>query len=341
MMPARSSAKISICVLAYLVMVATAAVVDQPSENTWQISAPILSPGPKGAFDEVAVKDPSLVFFEGRWHLFYTARSKTDYTTGYVAAEELTGLRSAPRHELKMIRGKTRYGCAPQVFYCEPQRRWYLIFQNRDANYQPAFSTTTTISEPDSWSQPTPLLSKDTEAKWIDFWVIADQTNAYLFYTQAHQGVIVRSTSLEDFPSRWSPGKMVFDNVHEAVHIYKVKDRPEFHMIYELNERGLRSLGLATAENLTGPWQRITDRYATGDQLQTTGQASAWTEIVSHGEALRTAYDQRMEYDPTNPRWLIQGIRKDQLKAPYPTLPWKLGLITRIEADPGSANRRP
>jgi glycosyl hydrolase family 62 len=322
-------------------MVVTAAMADQPTENTWQVSTPILSPGPKGAFDEVAVKDPSLVFFDSRWHLFYTARSRTEYTTGYVAAKELTALRAAPRHELKMIRGKTRYGAAPQIFYYEPQRRWYLIFQNRDANYQPAFSTTTTIAEPDSWSEPAPLLRKDTEAKWIDFWVIGDETKAYLFYTQAHQGVIVRSTSLEDFPGRWSAGKMVFDNVHEAVHIYKVKDRQEFHMIYELNEGGIRSFGLATAENLTGPWQRITDRYAAGHQLQTAKGVDTWTHMVSHGEVLRTGYDQRMEYNPTNCRWLIQGIRKEQLKGPYPVLPWKLGIITKLEADPGPANRRP
>ncbi|MEF8985274.1 MAG: hypothetical protein V5A51_11845 [Bacteroidales bacterium] len=33
----------------------------------------------------------------------------------------------------------------------EPDKnKWFLIFQNRDSNYQPAFSTTTTISKPES-----------------------------------------------------------------------------------------------------------------------------------------------------------------------------------------------
>jgi hypothetical protein len=313
-----------------LAIVASAKAGDD-GENKWHVSDPILRPGPKGSFDEVAVKDPSIVFFKGAWHLFYTARSETEYTTGYVSARQLTGLQSAPRHELPMIRGKTRYGCAPQVFYYEPQRRWYLIFQNRDANYQPMFSTTTTISEPSSWSTPAPLLRKDSQAKWIDFWVICDKTKAYLFYTQAHQGVIVRSTNLADFPGHWSAGKMVFGNVHEAVHVYKVKGRAEFHMVYELNKGGIRSFGLAVAENLAGPWREITDRYATGDQLVTAGEMRPWTQMVSHGEALRSGYDQRMEYDPQACRWLIQGIRKDELKGPYPALPWKLGLITRSE----------
>ena len=180
-------------------------------ETKWKLSAPLLTPGPKGSFDEVAVKDPSIVFFEGMWHVFYTARSKKEYTTGYVSAKQIADLQSAPRYELAMIRGKSRYGCAPQVFYYEPHRKWYLIFQSRDSNYQPAFSTTTSISKPETWSEPKPLLRKDSPKKWIDFWIICDKTTAYLFYTEAHDRVIVRSTSLTKFPHDWSEGREVLE----------------------------------------------------------------------------------------------------------------------------------
>jgi hypothetical protein len=294
---------------------------------------PILLPGPQGAFDQVAVKDPSIVFYKGTWHVFYTARSQTQYTTGYVSAKELDGLWSAPRHELEMIRGKSRYGCAPQILYYEPLRKWFLIFQTLDANYQPAFSTTTTISNPESWSQPQPLIRKDTRAKWIDFWVICDRARAYLFYTQAHRGVIVRSTDLHRFPHGWSEARRVFYGVHEAVHVYKVRGENKFHMIYELNEGGVRSFGLARAEDLAGPWQKVTDRYATGNQLLDTGQANAWTEMVSHGEVLRSGYNEQLEYEPRDCRWLIQGILQKDMQGPYPSLPWKLGIMARIESD--------
>ena len=69
--------------------------------NQWSVDSLVLLPGPKGSFDEVAVKDPTVVFYEGTWHVFYTARSKEEYTTGYVSAETLAGLQKAPRHELK------------------------------------------------------------------------------------------------------------------------------------------------------------------------------------------------------------------------------------------------
>jgi len=300
-------------------------------ENVWTVGDPVLSSGPDGTFSEIAVKDPSIVFFEEKWHLFFTARSEKEYTTGYVSAKDLASLQSAPRYELKMIRGRSRYGCAPQILYYEPQGKWYLIFQNCDSNYQPVFSTTTTISKPESWSKPAPLIRKDTKAKWIDFWIICDKTNAYLFYTQSHNSVFVRTTSLEKFPGGWSDGKKVFSKVHEATHIYKVKGRDEYHMIYELNKEGMRLFGLATAEDLTGPWKKSTDRYATGEQLRYAGEKK-WTEMVSHGEVIRTGYNQQMEYEPKGCRWLIQGILKKNLKGPYRLLPWKLGIISKAES---------
>ncbi len=319
------------CSLACLAIASVAVITGENNQNTWEVSPPIFSPGPEGSFDEVAVKDPSVVYYKGKWHVFYTARGKGEYTTGYVSAKELSDLPSAKRHELKMIRGKTRYGCAPQVFYYEPQQKWYLIFQNRDSNYQPVFSTTATIEQPDTWSDPKPLLSKDTKNKWIDFWVICDDKKAYLFYTEVRK-VMVRSTSLAEFPGGWSKGKEVFDNVHEAVHLYRAKDSGEYHMIYELRKGGMRSLGLASAPHPEGPWKKITDRYATGNQLKTAEGVTKWTEMVSHGEVIRSGYNQRMEYNPKNCQWLIQGILAKDSKGGYPSLPWKLGLIKKVKA---------
>lgn len=308
------------------VSAAWAGEVDQ-KPDAWTVGEPVFLHGPAGTFDAVAVKDPTIVFFEGTWHLFYTARSQAEYSTGYVSAKTLADLQSAPRHQLKMIRGQEQYGCAPQVFYFAPQRKWYLIFQTFDSNYQPRYSTTATIADPESWSRPEPLLTKDAKAKWIDFWVICDDERAYLFYTQNHTDVMVRSTSLERFPEGWGESKPVFPAVHEAVHVYKAKGRSEYHMIYELNHGGVRSFGLATAEHLAGPWKKATDEYATGEQLTYVGQGKPWTEMASHGEILRSGYDQRLEYEPERCRWLIQGILRSERKGRYELLPWKLGVI--------------
>lgn len=303
----------------------------QEKPRQWLISEPVLEAGPAGSFDEIAVKDPSLVYFDGLWHLFYTARSKEEYTTGYIAAGELKDLQTAPRHELEMVRGKSRYGCAPQVFYFEPQRRWYLLFQTRDANYQPAFTTTSNLADPESWSEAQTLLTKDAASKWIDFWVIADDKQVYLFYTQAHDSVMFRSTPLHQFPIGWGTAKLALSGVHEAVHVYKAKDHPRYDLIYELNHNGVRSFGLATASGLAGPWHKVSDQYATASQLQFTAGGDEWTQMVSHGEAIRTGYNQTLEYDADHARWLIQGIPDQELEKEYVDLPWKLGIIELMD----------
>ncbi len=318
--------------LLLLAAIAPAVSAGQPDTPRWTLRAPVLEPGAVGSFDETAVKDPTVVFFEGRWHVFYTARGRGEYTTGYVAAETLAGLAKAPRHELKQVRGRgRRYACAPQVFFFRPQQKWYLLFQTRDANYQPAYSTTPTIGNPASWSTPAPLIAKDERAKWIDFWVICDADNACLFYTRVHRDVIVRTAPLGKFPRGWSAGKKALGGVHEAVHVYRVAGRDAYHMIFERNRggpgAGERAFGFATAPALTGPWMVVTERYAIGGALVPAAGVARWTDVVSHGEAIRSGCDQRLEYDPRGCRWLIQGLAKEQNRGPYPALPWRLGLI--------------
>lgn len=318
-----------ICIFAGFVFIMPSAANAQSAGNIWITGNPVLLPGMEDSFDEVAVKDPSIVYFEGSWHLFYTARGRNEYTTGYTCAKELAGLRVSQRHQLGNIRGKTTYGCAPQVFYFEPHKKWYLVFQNTDSNYQPAFSTNSDISDPLSWSDPAPLTEKDSKFKWIDFWIICDETNAYLFYTEDHNNVMVRSTSVSLFPKGWGGARIAFRGVHEAVHVYKVKGEPKYNMIYEVNKDGIRSFGLAVAGSLQGEWVKVTDSYASGKSLKYIGRTSPWTEMVSHGEAVRSGYDQMMEYEPAQSWWIVQGLLKSEMNVPYESLPWKLGFISR------------
>jgi hypothetical protein len=297
--------------------------------SRWRASPPLFLPGDEGAFDEVAVKDPSVVHHEGAWHVFYTARSDQGYSLGYVSAPTLDGLQDTERHPLPQLAGKREgYAAAPQVFFFAPQQKWYLVYQTHESNYQPVFSTTETIADPKSWSPPQPLMEKDERAKWIDYWVIGDETRLWCFFTRNHTDVYGAHTSLEDFPSGWSAPERMFGPVHEAVHVYKVSGMAVWHMIYELREEdGRRSFGLATANRLGGPWEKVTDTFATGDMLQFPEGVTPWTEEVSHGEALRTGMDHRLEYDAEHPRLLIQGLRMEEHQGTYTNLPWRLGVV--------------
>ena len=263
---------------------------------------------------------------------FYTARGKEEYTIGYVAADSLQHLQTAPRYKLKNLGGRTSaYAAAPQVFYFKPQKTWYLIFQTRDSNYQPVYSTTKTIELPDSWSQPLPLIKKEDKTKWIDFWILCDNKTAYMYYTRGHKDVYVMSTSMNAFPNGFSNARKVFSPVHESVHVYKVSGIKKYHMFYELSEtNGLRHFGLATAEQPLGPWKIKNNHYAMKNNLTYTDPATKWTEEVSHGELLRSNYDQNLEYNPDKTTFLIQGLLEKDHKGSYENLPWKLGFIQKI-----------
>lgn len=299
--------------------------------GSWIVSPPLFQPGPADAFDETAVKDPSIVFFEGQWHLFYTARSRHEYGIGYASAKSLEALVTAQRHHLTQLRGEqSAYAAAPQVFFFAPRNLWYLLFQTRDANYQPVISTTATIDAPESWSAPKPLAQKNDAAKWIDFWILCDTDRAYLYYTRDHRDVCVMDTELALFPQGFANPRPVFSPVHEAVHVYKVSGASEYHMVCEYREdKDIRHFGLAVAPHPLGPWKIREEQYAAGGQLAYPPGAARWTEEVSHGEAIRIGHDQRLEYDAVQPRLLIQGLPEGAHTGPYPSLPWALGLIER------------
>ena len=70
-------------------------------KRSWEIDSPIFENGTIGTFDEISVKDPTIVFFENAWHLFYTARGNNEYTTAYASAKDLDSLNNASRFELK------------------------------------------------------------------------------------------------------------------------------------------------------------------------------------------------------------------------------------------------
>jgi hypothetical protein len=53
-----------------------------------------------------------------------------------------------------------------------------------------------------------------------------------------------------------------------------------------------------------------------------------WTDVISHGELLRTGCDEKLEADSAKLRFLFQGVlEKDRQGKGYGEIPWKLGLL--------------
>lgn len=307
-----------------------------PKSFKWKVSQPVLSPAFRPEDPCYSVKDPSVVFYDGKWHLFCTIRSqKRTHQIEYLNFEKWEDANKAPRHIMKLTDG---YFCAPQVFYFTPHKKWYLIYQiieqTRKPSLQPAWSTTTNINDPYSWSKPT-LLFKNAPTnvnQWIDFWIICDDKKAHLFFTSLDGRMWRSETDITAFPDGWTEPKIVLrGDVFEASHTYKIKGINIYLTIIEAQGQGGRRYYKAYyATSLDGEWKPLADTVLNpfASPANTTPIGEKWTDSFSHGEILRSGYDEKLEIDLNDLKFLFQGV-SDQERAgkPYGEIPWKLGIL--------------
>ena len=304
-------------------------------EFLWNSTQPVVSPVKRNDHC-YSVKDPSIVRYNGRWHLFCTIRSeKRSHQIEYLSFDDWPNANAAPRHLLTVTNG---YFCAPQVFWFEPHAKWYLIYQasdnGRKVALQPAFSTSSNIADPQSWTTPVLLYPAhpDNVESWIDFWVICDNTRAHLFFTSNNGKFWRAETKLAQFPFGWSRPEVVLrGDIFEASNTYRLKGRDQYLTLIEaIGENGRRYFKAYLADRLDGEWKPLaaTREKPFASPLNVRLEGKPWTDSFSHGELLRTGRDQKLEIDPENLVLLYQGV-SDERRAgkKYGEIPWELGLL--------------
>ncbi len=306
-------------------------------EFRWSYGPPVLEARAVEGVEFISVKDPSIVRYEDKWHLFCTVRGpKRTHAIVYLNFSDFSEASKARRHILACHPG---YFCAPQVFYFTPRQKWYLICQAADPAwgepaYRPAFSTTTTLADPNSWAKLQPLFEKQPEnvKAWLDFWVICDDAKAHLFWTSLDGNMWRCETALSQFPKGWStPAVVLTGDIFEASHTYRLRGLNKYLTLVEAqNGQGWRYYKAHLADRLAGPWQPLAadkdKAFASMNNVNPAGER--WTDVISHGELLRTGCNEKLEVDPANLRFLFQGVLdKDRAGKGYGDIPWKLGLL--------------
>lgn len=305
-------------------------------EFKWVAGEPVLESMKLGDVQWIAVKDPSVVRYEGRWHVFCTVRGiERSHAIMYVSLTQWDGAKEAEQHILKCHGG---FFCAPQVFYFTPHKKWFLLCQASDESwepkYGPACSTTTDIADPGSWSKLTPLFdAKPSNIEgWLDFWIICDDSKAHLFFTSLDGKMWRCETSLENFPHGWSqPVVALQADVFEASHTYRLKGLEKYLTIIEAqNGHGWRYYKAYLADRLDGKWIPLAGEKdkAFASMQNVEHPAERWTDVVSHGELLRAGCDEKLQVDPENLRFLFQGVLdKDRAGKNYGQILWRLGIL--------------
>ncbi|MEN6578625.1 MAG: non-reducing end alpha-L-arabinofuranosidase family hydrolase [Phycisphaerales bacterium] len=306
-------------------------------EFKWSYGQPALEARAAGGWDWVSVKDPSIVWYGDKWHLFCTVRGPVrSHAIVYLNFSEFSEANRVERHVLSCHPG---YFCAPQVFYFTPRKKWYLICQAADdawgePAYRPAFSTTTEIGDPNSWTKLQPLYDAkpDNVTGWLDFWVICDDSKAHLFFTSLDGKMWRAETSPAEFPKGWSTPQVVLTaDIFEASHTYRLKGQDKYLTLVEAQDgHGWRYYKAYVADRLDDAWEPLAagrdDAFASMRNVSPKGDR--WTDVVSHIELLRSGFDEKLEIDPANLRLIFQGVLdKDRQDKAYGEIPWRLGLL--------------
>ena len=339
-------------IAAFAVVIVACSTVKAPSINqdterfSWVSSEPLILP-PTDANQKIfGVKDPSIVYFDNKYHVFMTTAGEKGWGLAYTSFSEWSEAPTAPIIGLDKSAIGSGYRAAPQVFYFAPQKLWYLIYQGGD----PLYSTSHDISDPMSWSVPKPFFKvipelvkhDDGYNAWLDFWNICDEKDCYLFFTNDYGDFFRAQTSLEQFPNGFHNTTKIMsgrrDDLFEASNTYHIAGTNNYLTLIEAIGPKGRYFRAWVSNSLAGEWHPLTSDpmnvFAHSDNMSFRGRI--WSEGVSHGEMIRYSVDQTLAIDPCKPlQYLYQGLDKEEGKSyEYIESPYLLGVITANLANP-------
>ncbi|MEU5595001.1 non-reducing end alpha-L-arabinofuranosidase family hydrolase [Streptomyces sp. NPDC020298] len=314
-----------------------------PSSFGWSSSGTLIAPKPDSTHNIAGIKDPSVVYYNGKYHVFASVAGSSGYGLVYLSFSDWSQAGSATHHYLDRTAIGTGYRAAPQVFYYAPQKLWYLVYQTGNASY----STNTDISNPNGWSAPRNFYASMPDVikqnigngYWVDMWVICDSANCYLFSSDDNGHLYRSQTTVSQFPNGFTNTAIAAQDsnkyaLFEASNVYKVQGSNQYLLIVEaIGSDGKRYFRSWTSGSIAGSWTPLaaTEGNPFARASNVTFPAGAWTKDISHGEMIRAGYDQTLTIPSCKLQYLYQGLNPNA-SGDYNSLPWRLGLLTQTNS---------
>jgi GH35 family endo-1,4-beta-xylanase len=303
----------------------------------WKSTGILVSPISDETHKIVSVKDPTIVRYNDKWHIYATVFSNSARTWNmvYLNFKAFSDAPKAKLHFIDVNPNLRGYHCAPHLFYFRLHKKWYLIFQSQ----QPQYCTTDDITRPETWTAPQnfyPRMPDGAPRLPIDYHIICNDTHAYLFFT-GDNGRFYRSrTKIDDFPKGFGDIEIAIqdnrNNLFEGSMTYKIKGTNTYLTMIEALSPA-RYYRAWISNDLNGKWTPLqgADSWQTPfagiNNVSFQEGVSPWTRDISHGELIRDGYDETPTIDLDNLKFLYQG-RDPAINARYDQLPYRLGLLT-------------
>jgi endo-1,4-beta-xylanase len=315
-----------------------------PSSFHWSSSGVLISPH-ADSHNIIAVKDPSVVQYNGTWYVAAsTVNSSGAYGMEFLSFSNWSQANSATPVYADQTAIGGGYKTAPQLFYFAPQGLWYVVYQ-MGSNI--GYSTNSNIANPSGWSatktfysgMPSIISQNIGSGYWVDAFVICDSANCYLFSMDDNGHLYRSQTSLSNFPNGMGNTAIAASNsspysFFEADNVYKVAGQNQYLLIVEaIGSDGHRYFTSYTAPSLTSSWSSLasTESNPFARSTNTTFPNGAWTQDISSGEMIRSSYDQSLTISPCKIQYVYQGDAPGNYSN-YNAIPWRIGMLTQTNS---------
>ena len=314
-----------------------------PGSFQWSSSGVLISPH-ADSHNIIAVKDPSVVNYNGQWYVAAsTVNSSGGYGMEFLSFSSWSQASSAVPVYADQTAIGGGYQTAPMLFYFTPQKLWYLIYQTGN---NAGYSTNPNISNPSGWSatrylysSEPPIVQQNSAGGWLDFSLICDSANCYLFSMDDNGHLYRSQTSLSSFPNGMGNTVIAAQDSNkyhffEADNVYQVAGQNQYLLIAEaIGSDGHRYFTSYTANALNGSWTPLANTESNPfiRSSNVTFSGTPWTQDFSSGDMIRSSYDQSLTISPCQMQFLYQGFAPGSYSN-YNAIPWRLGMVTQTNS---------
>ncbi len=315
-----------------------------PTSIRWSSSGVLAGPKPDSAHgDVVAIKDYTVVRHNNAWQVYATTASPSQgWNLVHFSFGDWPQANAAAHTYLDTTPIGRGYRAAPHIFFFAPQNLWYMVYQTG----LPTYSTSTDPGNPRSWTTPRNFMSSEpsivTQNKgngaWLDFWMICDSSNCYLFSSDDNGHIYRSQTTLSNFPNGFGNTVIALQDspfaLFEGSAVYRVAGANQYLLLQEaIGSDGRRWYRSFTSNSLAGSWtpHLATESNPFARSNTVTFSGAAWTRDFSHGELIRAGNDQTVPLNPCRLQFLYQGMDPNA-GGDYIRLPWRMGLLTQTNS---------
>jgi hypothetical protein len=302
-----------------------------PKKFAWTSTGPLASPKSPSGHDFVSLKDFTCVHWNNLFDVYATVYDQSASAWNMVYFGFTDWSQASAASQFYMQNSPTHGGVAPQLFYFTPKREWILVYQ-----WGATYSTSSDPSQPTMWSPGKSLLTGGPSAG-IDYSVICDSQNCYLFFAGDNGHVYQSKMAVGQFPGTFSGYTTLLtdstNNLFESPRIYSVSGSSTYLLIVEAIGSGGRYFRSFTAASLEGPWTpwAATEQAPFAGKANVTFSGNAWTNDVSHGDMVRYDASETMPIDACNMQFLYQGYDKTMQASSYNLTPYRPALLTMTQ----------